>query len=304
MELNDKNLEVLSAGLKMTKEDLTKALLENVDLDLSNKVIYEKDDYDKLIKNLSNQEYHKGKEAGTEMPLKDAKKFASETFGIETEGIKDYNSLLDLVVKERERKLKETLKDGANKNSEKYLSEKAEFEKTITGLRDKLQESQSEYEKKLSDQKSENERYAINNDLIKYVKSLPLDVPKSVLNEGKEAEMKFLNKQHNNLLTLLRNKFTFELSEGKLIFKNDNGIVKNDLLEPEKPENIILDFAKSNYINIKDNKFINRSDSKKYGNVFPGMSIEQFNTLMKDKGIRPHSQEYYSYKSQWKKVNK
>ena len=49
MEINDKSLEALSAGLQIDKGDLTKAL-ESGEIDLSDRVIHSKEDHEKLLK--------------------------------------------------------------------------------------------------------------------------------------------------------------------------------------------------------------------------------------------------------------
>lgn len=302
MSLNEKNLEALSAGLNIDKETLVKALTEDAELDLSSKVIYNKEDHEVLLKNLKDQEYHKGKEAGYEMPLKDIKKKINETYGIETEGIKTFDDLLNKTIEERENKLKSTFKESATKDSEKILQQLEEKEVTIKGLREKLQTSTQEWEQKYNEQKTQQEKALINNDLIKIANSIPFDVPKSVMTEGEDAKMKYLQTIKSNFLNLFMNSFSFEREDNKLVVKKDGEIIKDNLLQPEKIESIALNFAKSNYFNLEENQIINRSSSQKYGSIFPKMTLDQFNDMMKEKKIHFGSQEYLKMKSEWKKM--
>jgi hypothetical protein len=302
MSLNEKNLEALSAGLQIDKDILVKALTEDAELDLSSKVIYNKDDHETFLKNLRDQEYHKGKEAGFEMPLKEMKKKISESYGIETEGVKTFDDLFNKTITSYDAKLKETFKESANKDSEKILQQIEEKEKTINGLREKLQSSESEWTKKLTEQQSQFEEVQIKNDLIKIANAIPFNIPKEVINQGEEEKMKYIQTIKSNFLNLFSNSFTFEKDNGNLVVKKDGEIIKDNFLQTEKIESIALNFAKTNYFNIEDNQIINRSSSQKYGSSFKGQTVDQFNDLMREKKIHPGSQEYLKMKSEWKKM--
>lgn len=304
MGLNDKNLEVLAAGLKIAKEDLTKALTEDGELDLSDKVIYTKSDYEKLEKNIRDEEYHKGKEAGFEMPLKELKKKVKETYGVETEGDKDFNVLLEKTIKKIKDDSDQLLSDAKSKGNEKLISQIEELTKDKEKLTTQILEKDTTFEQQLNELKNANQASVINNELMKIASSLPFEVPKSILSQGKDAEMNYLKSQQSNFLTLLKANLEAEIVDGKLVFKKDGEIIKNNIREPENPETIALEFAKSNYINLKTSEFINRDGSQKYGNDLHGMSIEDFNARMKAEGHHPNSLKYIEYYREYVEKNK
>jgi hypothetical protein len=304
MGLNDKNLEVLSAVLKIDKGDLTKALETEIDLDLSDRVVYTKSDYETLEKNIRNEEYHKGKEAGYEMPLKELRKKVTDTYGIETEGVKDFNTLLEKTVEKIKGESSKLLEDVKSKDNEKFISQIEDLKKDNDGLRNTILEKETTFEQQLNELKTANQTSVINNELMKIANSLPFDVPKSILSKGKDAEMNFIKAQQSNFLTLFKANHEAEIVDNKLVIKKDGEIIKNDIKNAEDPERIALDFAKSNYINLKTSEFINRGGSQKYGNELRGMSIEDFNSKMKHEGHHPNSIEYLTYLKEYQEKNK
>lgn len=303
MELNDKNLEVLAAGLKIAKEDLTKALTTDEEFNLE-RIVYTDEEWSKLEKNIKDQEYHKGKEAGFEMPLKDLKKDYSEKYGVETEGIKDFKELFDKVLSNETTKLKETFNGNAGDKEKKFVDQIEELKKTEQALREKLQETESTWEQKLQAQMEETNVSIVNNQLLKIADSIPFAVPKEVQNGGKEKIMDFVNKQKDIFLTTYKSKYDFSFEDKKFIIKSGEETVKNNLLEPVDPSEHALEFAKSNYFNLTENQVINRDGSQKYGNTFHGMPLEDFQAKMKQEGHHPHSNEYAVYLSEWQDKNK
>lgn len=302
MELNDKNLEVLSAALKIDKEDLTKAL--ESELDLSDKVIYSKSDYETLLKNIKNEEYHKGKEAGFEMPLKELRKKVNENYGIETEGIKDYNTLLENTIKKIKEESDKLLSDVKSKDNEKFISQIEELKNDKQSLISKIEEEKETFEQQLNELKNANQTSIINNELMKLATSIPFNVPKSILSQGKDAEMNYIKAQQNNFLTLFKASHEVDIADGKIVIKKDGEIIKNNIMEAEKPETIALAFAKSNYMNLKTNEVINRGSSQKFGSILHGMSQEDFDAKMKEEGHHPNSLEYLKYYKEFMEKNK
>ena len=303
MEINDKSLEVLSAVLKIDKEILAKGL-ESGDIDLTDRVIFLKDEYETLEKNLKNQEYHKGKDAMFEMSLKEQKKKVADTYGIDTEGIKDFDTLFEKAITHKENEIKTTYKDSTTKDSEKILKQIEELKKNESLLRDKLKTTEETYEQKLSEKDLQFNDSLNNSEFMKVVNSIPFEVPKYVISEGKEAEMNFIKAEREKFLVMFKSKYKLDRIENKLIVKDGEEIIKNNLLEPEKIENIALNFAKTNYFNLTDKTVINFSDSKKFGNSFQSMSLEQFNELMEEQGIRASDTKYLEYYRKYKDANK
>jgi len=294
MEINDKSLEALSAGLQIDKGDLTKAL-ESGEIDLSDRVIHSKEDHEKLIKNIKDQEYHKGKEAGFEMPLKDLKKKMSEKYGLETEGIKDFDILISNVLKSETDKLKETYKEGAGKDSEKFTSKIEELEKVNEGLRTQITEKDTTFNTQIQEKDKEFKSSLINTELLKVANSIPFSVPKEITIQGKEAEMSFVKTQTENYLTLLKSSYKFDIVDSKIVTFDGEESIKNKLLETENIDNIALNFAKSRNFNINDKHSYKRDSSQKYGSLFPNMPLADFEALMKEQGHHPNSLEYARY---------
>jgi membrane-associated HD superfamily phosphohydrolase len=300
MEINEKHLEAMAAALKLSKEDLA-----NEELDLSNRIVYTKEDFETYEKNLKDQEYHSGKSAGYEMPLKESKKRISEQYGIDTEGIKSYDELMEKVL-ESQLSVKDREFKGSAEEKEKTFLEKIErLKKEKKELQKINADKEAEYESKLTEQLKLYEQTAIDRNLSDIANTLPISIPDSIENEGKEAVMSYLKKQRNNFLTLFKARYDFEQKDGNLIIKDGDNIVHDDVLNPQKPEIVALEFAKSNFINLKDNEVINRSDSKKYGNNLAGLkTFEEFDGFMKSQGIDRSRNEYAKYYSEWQKLSK
>lgn len=302
MEINEKSLEVLSAVLKMDKTDLTKAI-ESSEIDLSNRVVFLKEEYETLEKNLKNQEYHKGKEAGFEIPLKESKRKAAELYGVDTEGIKDFDTLLEKIITHKEDEIKTTYKDSISKDSEKILKEIEGHKKTESDLRKKIKELEEETNIKLSEKDTYINETLNNQEFLKVVNAIPFDIPTYVQSQGKEAEIDYLKKERDKFMMQFKTKYKLERIDNTLIAKEGDEIAKDNLFQPQKIESLALEFAKSNYYNLNDKKVINHIDSKKYGNSFRGMSIEDFNTLLEQQGIRSSDTKYLTYLKQYKEAN-
>jgi hypothetical protein len=300
MEINEKHLEAMAAALKLSKEDLA-----NEELDLTNRVVYTKDEFETFEKNLKDQEYHSGKSAGYEMPLKDSKKRIKEEYGIDTEGIKSYDELMEKVLESEIGKVNKQFKGSAEDKEKAFLEKIERLKKEKKDLQQINADKEAEYESRLAEQIQLHEQTAIDRNLSDIANTLPISVPDSIENEGKEAVMSYLKKQRNNFLTLFKAKYTFEQKDGNLIIKDGENVIHDDVLNPQKPEIVALEFAKSNFINLKDNEVINRSDSKKYGNSLSTIKTpEDFDAFMEKQGISKTTNEYIKYRLEWKKLSK
>jgi hypothetical protein len=303
MDLNNKNLEVLSAELKMDKEALINAIItpDAPELKLPERVIYAKSDYDILLGNIRNEEYHKGKTAGDEMSLKEIKKFASEKYGINTEGIKSHKEVIELIDKKKSDEYK-TLFEGEKDSKVKELLTKNEtLTKEIDLFRQKFVETEENYKTQLANKDNEVKRSVIDRELTQV--NIPYDIPKNLVSQEERA--KYVQTENIKFFTILKSMYDFDILDNSIILKNKNGdILKDKLMQPVKyNSDFALDFAKQMNFNLSTNGGIQRPDGTKITNNFTGASKEQFDAVMKENGIITGSTQYLTYYSEWKKSN-
>lgn len=304
MELNKKNLEALAAVIKKPVEDLTKALTEDGELNLNDRVVYTKEEDELKYKNARDEGYKQGNKSAIEKPLRNLKQQAKEKYKVETDGINDYSEFLDFTITSISDELKESLSGNAGEKEKKFIDQIEEAKKNEEQLRNKLKETESTWEQKLAEMKQLNDQSIVNNQLLKIADSIPFAIPKEVENEGKEKVMDYVNKQKELFLTVYKAKHGFSFNDNKFIIREGEEIIKNNLLEPVDPNEHALNFAKSNYFKLTENQVINRDGSQKYGSTFPGMSLEDFQSLMKEKNIHPGSNEYLIYFKEFQDKNK
>ncbi|MDD4515649.1 hypothetical protein [Massilibacteroides sp.] len=300
MELNNKNLEVLSAELKMDKEALINAIIkaDAPELKLPERVVYEKSEFDTYIKNLTNQEYHKGKTAGDEMSLKEVKKFASDKYGIVTEGIKTHAEVIELIEKKKSEEYKSAFEGEKDSKVKELLSKVDERAKEVELLQKRLLDTETDYKSQLSAKEMEVKNQIISKEIASI--QLPFDIPKNLISN--EEKTKYVQTENIKFLTLLKSMYDFDTLDGSIVIKQNGEVLKDKFLNPVKYNaEFAIDFAKKMNINIQSNGTIQRPDGTRITNNFTGSTKEQFNEIMKEKGIVVGSNDYVKYYSEWLK---
>ncbi len=180
---------------------------DKVKIDLSNKVIYDKNDYNSLINNIKKEEFKKGQE----LLLKELK----DEQGLEYEGRKDPKNF----IKHFREKIEAESKIEPEK---KYSNLKTDFEK-LQEINQSLTQKYSELE--MSIKKRENERF-INETLLSEIPD-NTTIPK------------------DDILAILKAKNEFNVGEDGLEIIKDGEVLKNqttrDLLTPNE---FMKDFIK------------------------------------------------------------
>jgi hypothetical protein len=301
--LNNKNIEVLSAALKIDKETLINSLInvEGKELALPDFVIRTKEEEETYIKNLANQEYHKGKTAESEMSLKELKRLGSEKYGINTEGIKSHAELIDLIEKKKAEEFKAAFEGEGDKKIKEILSKLDEKNKEADLLRTKLLEIEETYKTQLSQKDNEFKKSIKDNELLKIANTIPFALPKNLISV--EEKTKYIQTETSKFMTLFNSIYETDIENGQIVVKQNGTVIKDKLLQPEKIDKIAIDFAKQMNFNLSDNGGIQRPDGTKITNNFTGASKEQFDAVMKEKGIITGSNQYLTYYSEWKKSN-
>lgn len=302
MELNSKNLEVLSAVTKMDKEQLFNAITKTDAPELKLDLYVEtNENYNTFINNLKNQEYYRGKLVGEEEPLRKAKQKAAEKYGINTDGIKSHWELIELIDKQNAEKFKTAFEGEKDTKVKEMLTQIEKEKKEKEDLRSLLTSTEQKYTSELDQLKNSQKESLINNDLLRIAQTIPFQIPTSITSQEEKA--KYVQTETLKYLTLLKTVYQFDYDNNSLIVKKGGEVVKNRLLQPEKLENVALEFAKEMNFNLASTKPFTPGTTQTTAN-FGGISIDNFNQIMAEKGIKTGSREYLVYLSEFKKQNK
>jgi uncharacterized protein YpuA (DUF1002 family) len=281
------------------KDVLAKAIIEGEEIELHN--ILTDEELDKVKK----AKYDEGKTAGEEIPFKTFKKSVGEKYEIETEGIKDYESLLSKVIETKETHWNKTIKDSAGKKEVEWINKIEDLKKSNKKLADQLKESESNYETQLNEALGRVKKKDIDNTLISLVNTLNFEVPKHVATQGDEAKSKFIKTETDKFLTLLNNNYEFDISDKGIITKKSGDILKDKYEEMIPINKIVVDFAKEMNFNLTDKQSYKRNSGvKTYGSGnFSGMSEEEFKAWADENKIHPLSNDFNVKFTEWKKAN-
>lgn len=303
MELNLKLIGKLANLLQVDASVLQKAMTDiNIDTGLPEK-IFSQNEVDILVDNVQKEKYETGKTAGIEMTLKDLKKQYSEDYGLELDGVKNYKELISKLNDFKTEKLRaeiETIKkkSGVESNSQiealeskikKGITENEDLRKVIKDINLKFEDEKVQLKNNFNAERG-------NNRLNRQFAGLSFRVPKTIENLGDEEIVKYLKTQNNNAIDLFKTKYTVDYNdEGKevIINKLTNEVLKDELQNVEKLENLIIPFAKNQYLNIADEKTAGR-DSKNNGMKvsFVGMTRNDFFQYIDKKGIKKFTKEF------------
>jgi len=259
--------------------------------------------------NLSNQfkkqGYEEGKVAAIEMTLKEQKRKFADKFGIDTEGIKDFDTLFEKALTAKLEKEKTEVTTKKQSEIEKVLSDFETVKKDKEILQTKISEIQKEYEIKLQETENKFIQMNIDSELSKEISNIPFDVPQFVQDMGDAEISKFLQIEKMKLETLLKNNFKFQFDNGKVVISKDGEILKDKIQNPLKLSDIAIQFAKENYFNLKSEKSVNQTEGKKYGNNMLNVkSLADFDKFMQEKGISKGTNEYLTYYADFRNNNK
>ena len=313
MELNQITVDKLAGLLKIDAKNLAEALTKaDVLIELPEK-IFTQSDIDILSENIQQEKYEIGKAAGKEMTLKELKKQYSAELGIELDGIKDYPSLYEKIVSFKTEKLNlelVALKENSGKETSSQLEamvlkiDKFKQEKEV--LQSQIKDNELIHQNaKLDLQKRFNGEKG-NNSLLQQFSGLQFSIPKQIKNLGEEEIEKYIRTQKNNAINLFKTSYKIDYDdEGKEMVINNvtNETLKDDLQNPQKLADLIMPFAKQNYLNIQtDEKKVGR-DGKIIGRKlsYAGMNEDEFFKTMKDKNIQQNTNDFDTAYSEFRK---
>jgi len=266
--------------------------------------VFPENDFNILKTNIEKTKYEEGKNVGFEMSLKDQKRKVKENFGIETDGIKDFDTLLSKVLETKIEAVKNEYSGKVSKKDEEYLKQIEELGKSKTILQSEIQTITQKFEAEKSDILNKFRQQTADNELLKIINSVPLQVPQHIEKQGTESVSNYLKSEKKKLEVLFKSNYQIEIQDNKIVLKKDGSILTDKLQNPAKIEEIILPFAKDNYFSIEtpDEKTKRPNVSKTISAI--GGSLEDFQNAMSEKGIKQGSNEYVTLYREWKAKNK
>ena len=315
MELNEKNLGTLAASINMPVEDLTKALTTaESSLNFEGYQFLSKDDLEQYENNIKDG-LLKGETKWIEhnRTLRELKRQYNEKYGIETDGIKDFDELFNKTLEVSNGKYeieKEELKKQIS-GEQNTLLENLEMKiKTVEGEKEKLQlyikEKELEFNNNLTKKDEAVKSYKANHVISRKIGSLVLDVPAHIEKQGDEAISNYLNMERNKAEILFKSNFNIDFDEKDTPFvidKTTNEPVKTKMQALESIDVVVNNFAKSYNLNVKSEDPKERTSAKKMTNNLIGMTMQEFDEYAKSKGLKTHSAEYGELYKTFKKVN-
>jgi hypothetical protein len=316
MDLNEKLVEKVATLLKIDASNLKEALQDvSKELELPEKV-YTQPEVDILSDNIQKEKYESGKTAGIEMTLKGLKKEYTEELGVELDDVKDYKGLISKLNDFKTEKLKieiENIKkdSGVESNAQiEALTLKLEkFETEKAALQKEIKDRELTYTNKEHQMKKDFNREKGDNALIRELSGLKYNIPKTIENLGEEKISDYLKTEQLKTLTLFKSQFTIDYDdEGKqIVLDNITGEpIKTDLQEFEKLENLIMPFAKKNYINIQSEEKAGRNTQKGKGMKLSlkGMTRDEFFAYAEKEGLKQNTDDFDTAYSEFTKANK
>jgi hypothetical protein len=266
--------------------------------------VFPENDFNILKTNIEKSKYEEGKNVGFEMTLKEQKRKVKENFGIETDGIKDFDTLLSKVLETKIEAVKNEYSGKVSKKDEEYLKQIEELGKSKTILQSEIQTITQKFEAEKSEILNKFKQQTADNELLKIINSVPLQVPQHIEKQGTEAVSNYLKSEKKKLEVLFKSNYQIEIEDNKIVLKKDGNLVTDKLQNPAKIEEIILPFAKDNYFSIEtmDEKGKRPNVSKTISAI--GGTLEDFQNAMSEKGIKQGSNEYGTLYREWKQKNK
>lgn len=311
--LNQKLIESIATDLKVDAVELQKLLedekvIENYKEELKSSVtiFWSNEDKETFETNWGKEKYDEGKVAGMEMPFKEYKKanYPDTTSKDFSELI---NSILENTVKDKEtalEKLKGELGGDVDEQVLKLNKDKEELDEKILKLQGTIGENETKHKGELETLNQSILTGKTNDTLNKAIAGLNISV--GDIKEEK-AQQEFLSRERNNLAVLFKNNHTMEYGEdNKLIISKNGEKLLDGTQSPMTLEDIILPFAKENYVQLDREVQSGRGgDDSKI--VIKGAanikSNEDFNAYIKDNDIQPNTPESDAVWTEAKKYN-
>jgi hypothetical protein len=317
MELNQKLVDKLAGLLKIDASNLAEGLKDvNVEIELPSEVLTQ-EQVETLVNNIQKEKYESGKTAGKEMTLKALKQKYSEDYGIELDGIKDYDEFINKLIDFKTEKINldyQALKEESGKEVNSQIEAfKLKLEKSATekeAFQNHIKDLEVKFENEMLNQKKKFDRQRGDTELVKHFTRFNYKVPKEVQNLGEESIEKYLQTKRLNDLALFKTKVDIDFDEEDKIYLKDKSsgeILKTKLHEYVSLEDRITSFAKENYLNIEQEEQIaGRGSAKKKGVKiqFDGMTKEAFDNYCSKNNISPNTNEMDAAYSEWMKANK
>jgi len=229
---------------------------EEVEIKLNDDlVVRTKEAQETLETNIKNESFGKGETTGRELVLKEMK----ATLNLEFEGRKDPSNFINAFKAH-------VLKEAAIEPSAKI----DELTKDVTSLQIQLTESQSSF-KTLQEQGQ--------------IKDQQLSIDTMILDQLPGKEKTGLSKA--DMLTIFKTRNERELVDGKLVFKKNGEVLKDDIKNPLGVEAVVKTFSQ---------EFIKKENGGGDGGDEPGNpqqgSLEAFQKEMKENGMNAGSLEF------------
>ncbi len=264
-------------------------------------------EFDQLTANSQKNGYEDGKKAGVEMQLKELKRAFSEK-GIETDGIKDFATLYAKVLDHDTTQYRSQL-DGTTQEIETKYQTLIEQEKADKlKLQKLLEETELSYKEKLENKASEITKYRAEQDVTRTIDAWQRNIPEHIKSQGEDAITNFIKVENDKDRILFNSLYSVNYTDENIQVVTDkrtNEIIKDKLQRPESLDNILNSFAKSYNLNFREVKPGQREVN---GDVqtknYTSLSIDKFNELMTQKGIKRSDLAYVTEYNAWKDANK
>ena len=201
--------------------------------------------------------YEEGKTAGFEMSLKDTKKTFGEKYGIDTDGLKDYNSLLTKTMESELAKVKQGLTGEASEIEGRYKTQLVERDESIVALQNSIKENEGIYAQNVAKKDEVIKTIYADMEINSFLANTQRDVPDLIKKQGEEATNKFLNLENEKAKILLKNLIKIDYTEDGKAFAVDlktGDVLKDKLQNPEKLSVILADISKQYNLIPQSNK--------------------------------------------------
>jgi len=246
--------------------------------------VYEPHEFEVLKTNIEKESYKSGKTAGFEIAIKEAKRKTKDELGIETDGIKSVEELIEI----RENHSKSSLTKSISEKEKEWQNDK-------TKLQTLIEQHKKEIETIKYEKETEFKNYRVNQILGEAIGSLNYEIPKYVREGGDEAIKDYISIERQKALLLFKSNYNIDFDEtGNPYIKQGENVLKDELQNPIKINDLIIPFAKKYHLPLSLEKMQGRANevNSKENKSFKNLDVSDFEQKMANEGISRGTNKY------------
>ena len=258
--------------------------------------VYEPHEFEVLKTNIEKESYKSGKTAGFEIAIKEAKRKTKDELGIETDGIKSVEELIEI----RENHSKSSLTKSISEKEKEWQNDK-------TKLQTLIEQHKKEIETIKYEKETEFKNYRVNQILGEAIGSLNYEIPKYVREGGDEAIKDYISIERQKALLLFKSNYNIDFDEtGNPYIKQGENVLKDELQNPIKINDLIIPFAKKYHLPLSLEKMQGRANevNSKENKSFKNLDVSDFEQKMANEGISRGTNKYDEMLLKFQEENK